>query len=61
MQTGLDKEATKVEAQTKGSPTVKVFYDPDEPSRSMLKKGVSEDTSYQWKRLKTEQAAPSNR
>ena len=48
MQTGLADEASKIKTLMKLGATVDVFYDPDYPSRSMLKNGVSEDT---WVRI----------
>lgn len=48
MRTGLEHEAAKVQEQAKSGSALKVFYNPDNPSSSVLKNGISEDT---WVRI----------
>ncbi len=48
MQTGLLGKYTEVESTMYKGAKVDVFYDPDEPSASMLENGISEDS---WVRI----------
>ena len=48
MQTGLEGESSKVKTLIMQGAAVEVFYDPDNPYRSVLKNGISEDT---WVRI----------
>jgi hypothetical protein len=48
MHTGLESRSSKVEVQAKKGSKIEVFYDPNDPSRSLLRNGISEDT---WVRI----------
>ncbi|WOO42660.1 DUF3592 domain-containing protein [Rubellicoccus peritrichatus] len=48
MQTGLKKQAREFEENLKVSASVPVYYDPEDPSSSLLKKGITEDTSVRF-------------
>ena len=44
MVTGLEGESAEARTEIAKGATVEVFFDPDHPSRSVLKNGISEDT-----------------
>ena len=44
MHTGLESEAEEFEGHISGGSVIDVFYNPNDPSQSLLKNGISEDT-----------------
>jgi hypothetical protein len=48
MHTGLKSESEAIESKIKNDKIITIYYNPNSPSESLIKKGVSEDT---WVRL----------